>query len=144
MIFFRPKWDMKSYFQLILYRNMERKWGVPVLSDELWSILKGHVFAGFYVICPIDARTDFELWRTRATLWSAEIDFKLMETVKKSLEIANQVKKRRFYVINDLRTRKMRARAFTRGNFLKCLKWPETYSNLIRKWFWVFLNFARA
>ena len=50
-------------------------------------------------------------------LWSVEINFKLMETVKKRLEIANQVKKRRFYVINDLRTRKMRARAFTREIF---------------------------
>ena len=40
-----------------------------------------------------------------------------METVKKRLEIANQAKKRRFYVINDLRTRKMRARAFTREIF---------------------------
>ena len=63
---------------------MKTKLGVPVLSDELWRILKGHVFACFYVICPIDARTDFELWRARATLWSTKIDFKLMETVKKS------------------------------------------------------------
>ena len=80
---------------------MKKKWGVPVLSDELWRILKWHVFACFYVICPIDARTDIEIWRVRAPLWSFEIDFKLMETVKKSLEIANQVKKRRFDVIYD-------------------------------------------
>ena len=29
--------------------------------------------------------------------------------------------------------------------FAKCLKWPKTYCkiNLIKKWFWAFLNFAR-
>ena len=30
------------------------------------------------------------------------------------------------------------------SKFLKCLKWPQTYSNLIKKWFWAFFIFARA
>ena len=28
--------------------------------------------------------------------------------------------------------------------FLKCLKWLETYSYLIKKWFWAFKNFTHA
>ena len=63
-----------------------------MLSDELWRILDSYVFSTYYTIMPIDARTDFELWRTRVTLWSVEIDFNLMEIVKKSLRVTNQVK----------------------------------------------------
>ena len=34
------------------------------------------------------------------------------------------------------------ARAPVRARkFLKCLKWPETYSNYVEKWFWAFWNF---
>ena len=33
-----------------------------------------------------------------------------------------------------------RADAYAR-KILKCLKWPETCSKLIKKWFWAFLNF---
>ena len=92
--------------------------GVPIHSEELESISHRHVFAHFYVILPIDARTEFELWRARATIWSVEIDFKLMEIVKKSLEIANQVKKRYFYVIYIVRALRTRTGTRTRANFL--------------------------
>ena len=94
-----------------------KKLGVSMLFKELWRIWKGHVFACFYVICPIDARTHFELCRARATIWLVKIDSKLMEIVKGSLKIANQVKKRHFYVIYNLRAPKTRARTRTRANF---------------------------
>ena len=85
-----------------------------MLFNELWRIWKGNVLACFYVICPIDARKDFEHWRARASLCEVEIDYKLMGVVKKSIRIANQVKKRRLNAISDLRARKTRARTLTR------------------------------
>ena len=120
---------------------MKKKIGVSSLFKELWRISKGHVFACFYVICPIDARTDFELWRARTTLLLVEIDSKLREIVRIIINSKIMCKNGIFtYCIGCARKYDARGRA----QIFEMLKmaWNVCKMNLSR--FWAFLIFARA
>ena len=81
---------MKSHLHFILFLNIKKKLGVTSHSEELGPIEGSHVFDYICTQKRIDARADFQLWRTRTTLFLHGNDSKLQDVIYVVSETWNQ------------------------------------------------------
>ena len=137
MIYFWTKRDMKSYSRLIFYPNMKKNGGFPFILKSYNGFCVG-IFLAIYVMYWENSRARTSILNGRPFRyqwsWNAIHGIKLLGKLWRLLW-----KKKNGNPMLRTDVTRENAHAIVRERiFLKCLKWLETYSYLIKKWFWAF------